>query len=181
VAAGHAPADDAAVVVDRLQKALVDTAVHTDPSPPGSRFRELEPVVASSHDFPAIARLVGGRFWRKLNDVQRTRFTSAFRRASIATYASRFASPQGVKFDHAVVHQTLGNRVTVRSHLIRTDGSRVTFDYILQHVQDRWRIVTVLVDGVSDLALQRAELTRIFNEKGFAGVMDHLRAKAESG
>ncbi len=85
-----------------------------------------------------------------------------------------------MKFDQATLHESVGSRVTVRSHLIRADGSLVTFEYVLQDTLDQWRIVTILVDGVSDLALQRAELTKIYSDKGFQGVMEHLEAKAEN-
>ncbi len=87
---------------------------------------------------------------------------------------------EGVKFDQATLHKSVGSRVTVRSHLIRADGSLVTFEYVLQDTDDQWRIITILVDGVSDLALQRAELTKLYGDKDFQGVMEHLEAKAEN-
>lgn len=168
-------------VIDTLHRALLEVGGRNDKPDFESRFSQLEPVIASSHDFNTIARLVCGRFWKDLDHDERARFIEAFRRASTATYANRFTSMEGVTFDPATLLEDLGRRVTVRSHLVRADGSKVTFDYILQKTNDQWRIVTVLVDGVSDLALQRAELTTLYNNEGFPGIMEYLRNKAGGG
>ncbi|MFQ6005597.1 MAG: ABC transporter substrate-binding protein [Woeseia sp.] len=168
------------LVVDALHDALIEVASRSDSLGYESRFAKLEPAIDASHDFPTIARLVGGRFWRELNDHDRTVFTEAFRRASIATYAARFTSAEGLQFEKSTVQENHGIRARVRSYLTRTDGGPIKFEYVLQLTDEEWRIVTILVDGVSDLALQRAELTRIYSGTGFQGVMEHIEAKAEN-
>ncbi len=178
MAAGKPGLDNPLQVIDTLHSVLLEVGGHDDKPDFESRFSRLEPVIAASHDFATIARLVGGRFWKDLDDDERARFTEAFRRASTAAYASRFTSMEGVTFDPATLLEDLGRRVTVRSHLVRADGSKVTFDYILQNTNNQWRIVTVLVDGVSDLALQRAELTTLYKNEGFPGIMEYLQNKA---
>lgn len=170
---------DPTLIVDALHDALSDVVSRGDSLSYESRFAKLEPAIDTSHDFATIARLVGGRFWMNLNDHDRTVFTEAFRRASIAAYATRFTSAEGVKFEKATLQDNPGARARVRSHLIRADGSLVTFEYFLQDTHGQWRIITIHVDGVSDLALQRAELTRIYGDKGLQGVMEHLETKAE--
>lgn len=165
-------------IVDGLHAALLEVAKRSESLGFESRFAILEPAVGESHDFPTIARLVGGRFWSSLSDGQRSRFVDAFRRASIATYATRFASAEDLAFDPAVFREVSAGRAYVRSHLLRADGSAIVFDYILQESEGKWRIVTILVDGVSDLALQRAELTRLYEEDGYQAIIDHLEARS---
>ena len=171
---------DPTLIVDALHDALIEVVNRNDSLSYESRVAKLEPAIDTSHDFATIARLVGGRFWRNLSDHDRSVFSEAFRHASIAAYATRFTSAEGVKFEKATLQENLGARVRVRSHLIRADGSLVRFEYILQDTHDQWRIITIFVDGVSDLALQRAELTRIYGDTGFQGVMEHLETKAEN-
>lgn len=172
-------AGDPTQVVDALHEALIEVANRSDSLSYESRFQMLEPAIDNSHDFSTIARLVGGRFWRNLNDKERLLFTEAFRRASIATYVGRFASAEGLNFDQATLHESLGSRVRVRSHLIRADGSRVRFAYTLHDMHDQWRIINILADGVSDLALQRAKLSKLYTDTGLQDVLDHLKAKAD--
>ena len=166
-------------VVDELHNALIEIASRSDSLTYELRFQKLEPAIDGSHDFFTIARLVGGHFWKNLNDDERTHFTEAFRRASIAAYASRFALAEGVGFEQARLQGSFGDRVSVRSHLVRADGSLVMFDYVLHNERDQWRIITIVVDGVSDLAMQRAELTKLYSDTGFQGVLAFLEAKAE--
>jgi len=170
--------DDPAAVIDGLHAALTAAGDDADFA---SRFRLLAPAIDASHDFKTIARLVGGRFWPSLDEQDRSRFRDAFRRASIATYTSRFASTGDLRFDAAETLQRDDARSTVRSHLIRPDGSKVVFEYVLQRRQGRWLIVTILVDGVSDLALQRANLTRLYQSGGLPVVFDYLEEMAAGG
>ncbi len=141
VAAETPGAGDPTQVVDALHDALIEVASRSDLLSNESQFRKLEPAIETSHDFSTIARLVGGRFWRNLNDNERSLFTEAFRRASIAAYTTRFASAEGVTFDEATLHESGGSRVTVRSHLIRADGTGVTFEYVLHDEHDQWPCV----------------------------------------
>lgn len=171
-------ADDPVTVVNRLQAALADVSSRSSELDFDARFRELEPVIDASHDFEAIAHLAGRAFWNELTDEQRSQFVDAFRRSNIAAYASRFTADEGVKFDQAAIRDELGKRIMVRSYLLRPNGSKATFDYVLQNPDGHWRIVMVLVDGVSELALKRSQLTSLYQDSGFQGVMDYLEKEA---
>jgi len=149
-------------------------AAHKDAVNHASRFQQLDAAVRTSHDFPAIARLVGGRFWKTLRDDQRSAFIDSFTRASVAAYARRFAQADGVHFVPATLLESNGSRVRVHSELVNADADRVMFEYVLHAAHGRWRILTILADGVSDLALQRAELSEIYADSGFEGVMKNF-------
>ena len=174
LAAASPVADDAARVVDGLHNALTKSAGQADSLSYELRFRQIEPIIAASHDFDTIARLVGGHFWRQLADDERLAFREAFCRASIATYTRRFTSSDGLRFGKATVLEKLDGRIRVLSALGRTDGDPIMFEYLLQETDGNWRILVILVDGVSELALRRAELTKIFDDAGFRGVIEHL-------
>ena len=53
----------------------------------------------------------------------------------------------------------------------------VRFDYVLRQTNDGWRIVNVLADGVSDLALKRVEYRAILQRDGFQALIDMLKDK----
>ena len=50
-------------------------------------------------------------------------------------------------------------------------------DYILGQGKEGWRIINVLADGVSDLALKRVEYRSILSKKGFPVLIDMLKKK----
>ncbi len=170
--------DDPVTVVSHLQAALTDVSSRSGELDFDARFQELEPVIDASHDFQAIAHLAGRAFWKQLTDEQRDQFIDAFRRSNIAAYASRFTGSEGVRFDQPVIRSELGKRIMVRSHLLRPNGSKATFDYVLQKSDGHWRIVMVLVDGVSELALKRSQLTSLYQDSGFQGVIEYLEKEA---
>jgi len=69
--------------------------------------------------------------------------------------------------------------VLVRSQLIRSNGDTVSFDYLLRQEKKDWKIINILADGVSDLALRRVEYRSILKQKGFKVFIDMLKKKIE--
>ncbi|MBT8135922.1 MAG: ABC transporter substrate-binding protein [Gammaproteobacteria bacterium] len=121
------------------------------------RYTALRPVVESTHDLDYIARLTLGRYWRDLAAEQRTRFIDRFRQLAISSYAARFPQFAGEKFEFVSEAQQPRGVFMVRTRLHRPSGESIDFDYLLRETADGWRIVNIMVDGVSDLALKRAE------------------------
>jgi phospholipid transport system substrate-binding protein len=50
-------------------------------------------------------------------------------------------------------------------------------DYILHRTEDQWRIINVIAEGVSDLALKRAEYAAFLKVKGFDALLMKLNEK----
>jgi phospholipid transport system substrate-binding protein len=69
-----------------------------------------------------------------------------------------------------------GGRANVTTAVARTEGGDVPLEYLLQERDGRWKIINVVADGVSDLALKRAEYQRILA----AGTLDTLIAELEA-
>jgi phospholipid transport system substrate-binding protein len=66
----------------------------------------------------------------------------------------------------------------IRTRFVQPRGEPpVRFDYVLRQTKDGWRIVNVLADGVSDLALKRVEYRAILQRDGFQGLIDMLKEK----
>ena len=62
----------------------------------------------------------------------------------------------------------------VDSHL-RSENLDLTLSYTLnQDANKNWTIINVVADGVSDLALRRAEYSRVIKSKGFDGLLAHI-------
>ncbi len=69
-------------------------------------------------------------------------------------------------------------QVLVRSQLIQADGKAVNFDYVMrQGASHHWKIINILADGVSDLALKRAEYSAIIQRDGFSALLSLLEQK----
>ena len=171
--------DDGAAraVVEKLHESLL-MAMHGG-AQLGLKGREemLAPVIESSFDFESICRIVTGRYWKSASDDQKTRFTSAFKKLSVATYASNFSSFSGEKFQtegSEADHEALIVRTTLRP----TEGEPVTLNYLLRQSNEHWRIMNVVAQGVSDLSLKRADYTAVIKTEGFDSLINRLENKS---
>lgn len=162
-------------VIQRLDEALLGTMKQAKELGYSGRYRRLAPVLEWVFDFPGIAALVMGGNWIKLSPAQQRQFIAALRDYSVATYASRFDGYSGERFVIKSTQPLQPNAVVVYSALIQADGKVHSLDYLLRSVSGRWRVVNVLADGVSDLALKRAEFTHLLKLKGFAGLIADLK------
>ncbi|RMF81805.1 MAG: transporter [Nitrospirae bacterium] len=176
-----APAGPAAVV-RRLQAALIESMRAGPRWSPEERRAHLAPVVEATHDLPFIARFALGRYWRRLDPAQRRRYLRDFAAMSIATYAERFDAYGGERFEVTGSERRPNGDVWVRTRLVKGDGGSVSLDYLLRRRDGRWRIVNVVAEGVSNLALKRAEYAGYVRLHGVEGLLARLEAKlAERG
>ncbi|HUL13694.1 MAG TPA: ABC transporter substrate-binding protein, partial [Methylococcaceae bacterium] len=68
-------------------------------------------------------------------------------------------------------------RVLVRYMLIAPKEKPVKFDYILTQSGGQWAIINIIVDGISDLALKKAQYTSVIDREGFDSLMNKLTQK----
>jgi phospholipid transport system substrate-binding protein len=143
------------------------------------RFKLLAPIIERSHDLDFIAKTILGKLWTKLNRGQQDIFISHFHKLSISTYAGWFKEYDGEHFKFIDQKKMPRNYVLVRSQLIKSNGDTVSFDYLLRQSKKDWKIINILADGVSDLALKRVEYRSILEKKGFKDFIDMLKEKIE--
>jgi phospholipid transport system substrate-binding protein len=167
--------DTPAATIASLQQALMAASGRTSSSTVEQRYRALEPVIVATHDLPYIAEFALRRQWPSLTEDDRERFIAAFQRLSVMTYAARFGNVASDAFRPLETAEPDGNaRVQVATGIKREGQPDVSLEYLLQQSMERWRIINIIADGVSDLALKRAEYQRVFAERGIDGLITEL-------
>ena len=141
------------------------------------RYDQLKPVIETVFDTPLIVRVVLSRYWKELSEQQQTDFINLFNRLSISTYASRFDSYTDEVFETKSVQQLKKGRLLVQTELARSNDKPVSLDYLLHKKDDRWYIISVIADGVNDLALKRAEYATIIKDGGFNKLVNDIEEK----
>ena len=68
-------------------------------------------------------------------------------------------------------------QILIQTQLIKSEGGRVRLDYVLHHDENQWRIINIITDAVSDLALKRADYTTFLKTKGFDAMIVKLNDK----
>lgn len=169
---GDAAANSARAVVDSLHNQLF--AVASNPTLSfAERSDQLAPVVEASYDFKYISRFILRRSWAGLEPIQQEKFISAILRLSVANYANRFAEIEEQSLVITGASAATGKRVQVDARL-QSDEFDLTLSYTLTGKEENWMIVNLIADGVSDLALRRAEYSRVLKDKGFEALLVHI-------
>jgi phospholipid transport system substrate-binding protein len=165
------PAD----VVNAIHAALINNMKHGKEYGCDGRIKHLQPVVDASFDVPLITQTVMRRHWSELSEAQRNQLIAAFRETTVVTYASQFNSFGGEVFTTQDTQALPNGDQMVHARLQPGGGDSVAFDYILRGKDGNYRIINVIADGVSDLALRSTQYTRLFEQKGFDGLMTWLQ------
>ncbi len=176
----NAFAGEATAVVTELQESIVTIMKEGRDLGYTGRYQIISPAIENTHDLDTIARLVVGRHWKGLDAGQKSTFVETFRNLSISMYAGRFKNYGGEQFN--ILSETplkRKNRKLVTSHLVKSDGTTITFNYLLHQSHDRWKIIGVSVNGVSDLALKRAEYGGILQKDGFPTLIERLNTQIQ--
>lgn len=167
-------------IVKRLETTLIDNMKAGDSLSFDERFDKLRPLVGDIMAVNRMGRYLFGRDWSGFGAQQRERFTEAFLDLSAATYAGQFKEYGGERFDPVEVKQQDESRVVVRRQLTTGSGKKIAFDYLMTHSDDGWQIVTIITDGVSDLAIKRSQYRRLLDDQGFDAVVSRIREAVAS-
>ncbi len=166
-------------VVRELQDGLIESMKQGDSRGYEQRFAELAPVVEDSHHFGLIARVVAGRFWNDFTAEEKAAFERILFHLAVANLTSNFDNYHDQRFEMVEARGLRRGQFLVRTELRRKEREDVRFDYILADVDGTPGIINVVVDGVSDLALKRAEYQSVLEKRGFPGLMNEIRKQID--
>jgi len=160
--------------IEALHEGLINLSFAQNAGDLAQQAAHLRPLIAATHDLQYIAEFTIRRHWESLSDDEGAAFVQSFRRLSVMTYASRFGA---LSADSLSIHESrllASGRAEVIASIKRAEGVDIPLEYILHETDSGWRIINVVADGVSDLALKRAEYQRILSDGTIADLIDAL-------
>jgi phospholipid transport system substrate-binding protein len=167
-------------VVENFQTDLIEVMKKGKQLGYAGRYDKLYDSVSNSHDLTKIARIVVGKEWEKLSETQQQKLVEVFSKLSVASYAHNFKDYSGESFVFDSEEETARGGVVVRYHLLVPDDKPVKFDYMLKEKGNSWRIINIIANGVSDLALKRSEYTTILQREGFDALIAKINEKIDN-
>lgn len=167
-------------VVENFQNVLLDVMKQGDALGFQGRYDKLSPAIKDSHDLAKIARIVVGREWKNLSSEQQELLTDAFSQLSISAYAHNFKEFDGESFTPVSEEETARGGVIVHTLFVIPDDKDVKFDYMLKKKGESWRIINIIANGVSDLALKRSEYTSVLVREGFDALIAKITEKIDN-
>lgn len=137
-----------------------------------SREQAFRRLFTGGFDVTLISRFVLGRHWRRASLQERKEYSQLFEDFVVATYARRLGGYSGETLTVGATRGLGERRADVESVLNRPEGAPIQVTWRLHRPGDDWKIVDVVVEGVSMALTQRSEFASVIAKAN--GRMDGL-------
>ncbi|WP_247887142.1 ABC transporter substrate-binding protein [Azospirillum sp. SYSU D00513] len=128
-----------------------------------ARFREL---LNEGFDVPYIGRWVLGRYWNQATPQQQEEYLTLFERMVVDTYANRFVEYSGETFKVVNTRSAGEADSMVTTQIVRPSGPPINVDWRVRQRGDSYKIIDVMVEGVSMGVTQRQEFASVIEQNG---------------
>ena len=165
------PAETAAAFIEALG---VEVQAIQATAPP--RRAALQDLIRSGFDLDLTSQLVLGKFWGRATPKQRTVFKDLFAQYLLNAYARQLDAYRVETLAVVACKRVGENDFLVRTSIERNGG---TADAVwrLRAQGGEYRIIDVLIDGISLALTQRSEFASVIGREGFDGMLTVLRAR----
>jgi phospholipid transport system substrate-binding protein len=171
-----ASTEDAAKFVQRLGNQTIETLRAPDLTfdERQDRFRGL---LTRGFDISFIGRFVLGRYWRAATSDQRGDYMALYSEFFLTTYAYRLGGYAGQTFVVTGARAANAKDVVVRSLIDRTGGPPLIADWRVRKIDGRYRVIDIMVEGISLAFTQRSEFASVARRGGLEGLLASLRSR----
>ena len=162
-----APSAPEAAFVDTLgTQALSILADKSMPRP--VMLDKFKLMLGENFDLPAIGRFVLGRWYNVATPAEQTEYQSLFTKMVERIYIDRFSLYSGETFTMTGTRADTGADSIVSTQIVRPNGPPVNVDWRVRKQADgkSFKIVDVIVEGVSMSVTQRAEYSSVIQRGG---------------
>jgi phospholipid transport system substrate-binding protein len=146
------------------------------------RYTRLQPAITRAFDLGLMTRIAIGPAWTRLPQSQQEQLAASFARWTISTYANRFDSYSGERFEVDPNPVSNPNGLIVETRLERPTAEPVALNYLMRrNGAGLWQIIDVFLSGtVSELATRRSEFVAVLQRDGADGLVRLLDRRAQA-
>jgi len=175
-----ASSDPAVNQVQALTDALLKSMRAGTTVSMAERYKQLEPVVEQVFAMPLVTRLAVGPQWASFPPDQQQALIAAYTRFTVANYAHNFHGFDGQRFEIDDNVLSRGDDKVVRTRVIPAHDVPVSLLYRMHQVDGTWRVIDVISDGVSQLALRRSDFAVAIAAGGAPALIAHLNKSSDA-
>ena len=141
------------------------------------RRSQVQQIAYAHFDFDTMSRLVLARNWNLFSPAQQAEFQREFKTFLAKSYGSRLDA-----YDHQRV-EIVGEQkeprgdVTIRTRILGGDFEGVAMDYRLRNRDGEWRVIDVVIEGISLVANYRDQFKEVLSRGGPDELLKELREK----
>ncbi|HYB10511.1 MAG TPA: ABC transporter substrate-binding protein [Alphaproteobacteria bacterium] len=156
----------------RTMKTLTDTSLSQ-----AEKEKRVRALLSEGLDLVTIGRFALGRTWQTATDAQRAEYSKLFAVYVLNTYARRLAAYSGETFKITGAQPMADTDALVTSVIGRPNGEPVDTGWRVRSGDRGYKIIDVLIEGVSMALTQRQEFAAVVQNKGLDGLLESLRAQ----
>lgn len=140
-----------------------------------ARKIRLAAVFTRAFDVPQMAQFAIGRSWEAATPADRERYVPLFQRYVVGLYADKFSTYSGETVEVLAARPSTGGQQLVATRIKRPGGAApFNVEYRLRPGEGGFRVVDVVVEGLSLLVTKRSEFAAVLQREGLSGLMQRL-------
>jgi phospholipid transport system substrate-binding protein len=166
--------------IETLGTEAISLAANMDKSA-SDKSKEFRQLLRRGFALDTISRFVLGRYWRRISDEQKERYRHLFEDYLVATYTSRFHEYSGETFKVVDAKPSGEHGTLVTTRVFRPQGAEVVVGWQVVPDNDDYRIVDVIIEGISMSVTQRSDFASAIQANGGSidAFLDSLEQKVQ--
>lgn len=141
-----------------------------------AKTAEFKNLLNESFDMNTIGRFSLGNYWNKATPAQQQEYLQLFNTMIVRVYSKRFSDYKGQQFEVRSA-RVEGKDTLVTSFIVPGDGPEVQVDWRVRNKGGSYKVVDIIVEGVSMSQTQRADFASVIQRGGgnVDVLLQHLR------
>jgi phospholipid transport system substrate-binding protein len=143
------------------------------------RTAEFRKLLNANFDMATIGRFALGTNWRVATPAQQGEYQKLFKEMIVKTYSRRFKEYKGQTVEVGAARADGDKDVIVSSSIVPADGPKVSVDWRVRSQGGGFKVVDIMVEGVSMALTQRSDFASVIQRGGgkIEVLLEQLRAQ----
>ena len=141
------------------------------------RRSRIEQIVYVQFDFETMSRLVLARNWKRFDPSQREAFIREFKRHLSRSYGTRLSRYEQEEVEVIGERKEKRGDVTVLTVIRGGQFDGAEIDYRMRERDGAWRVIDVIIEGVSLVANFRSQFKDVVSRDGPDGLISQLASR----
>jgi len=172
----NSPATLIQTTVDQLLVQLENR--HASPGDQPERLYVLVHDIVVPHlDMSRIARIVLGKYVRRIDAAEFAAFKVEFQTLLVRTYATSLAGYSGGQIDVLPARHADNGTASVQMNVHRPNSQPVAITFLTHNRNGPWLVYDIRIEGISLVTNYRSEFASVLSNTDFEGLMAKLRAR----
>lgn len=175
-----APTDDArAAMQSTIDEVL--SVLRAPGSDDAGRREQIETIAKRRFDFTTMSKLVLKRDWRRFSPAEQKEFVVEFTDYLSASYGTRIARYANEDVVTLGARAEVNQDVTVQTAIKGGQFDGATVDYRMRQLGGSWRVIDVVIEGISLVANFRSQFADVIAQGGPQELLKRIAEKNAAG